>query len=146
MKKVFVRFFMLAGVVTLLSSCSTANLGVSKANVYYEFGRNDMDVSAQKTAEAKQIKVFGIDFLRLFKKESGNFNADGYAGEFSSIPLVGSYINPTKVQNYALFNLLQQEPGFDFVLYPRFEQKSTGIPLLFVVTKTKVTARLGKIK
>lgn len=144
MKNKINTFFLMGAIATMLYSCSSANMGISRPSVYYEFGRNDMDVSAQKTATASQTKILGIDWARLFNKQSGNFNMNGYAGE--SIPFIGSMISPTKVQNYALYNLLASEPGYDFVLYPRFEQKSSGIPILFMKTETKVTAKLGKIK
>ncbi len=146
MRKKLLNLFFVGSVALLLHSCSASTRGISKQNIWYELGRNDMDVSEQKTATAEQTKILCIDFDRLFNKESGNFNASGYAGVDGAIPIVGSFINPTTVQNYALYNLLSQEPSWDFVVYPRFEQTSSGIPFFFMKTTAKVTARLGKIK
>ncbi len=146
MKKLSVLFCIVA-IAASFTACRTAGNAVASQNILYEFGRNDMDVSDQKSAEASSTKIIGIDFARLFNKESGNFNSEGYAGVVKGqIPIVGVIINPTTVQNYALYNLLKAEPTYDFVLYPRFEQETKGIPFLFTTTKAKVTAKLGKIK
>jgi hypothetical protein len=146
MKKLIVLFCVIL-LAASFTGCRTAGNAIASQNILYEFGRNDMDVSDQKTAEASSTKILGIDFARLFNKESGNFNPEGYAGVVKGqIPVVGVVINPTRVQNYALFNLLKGEPTYDFVLYPRFQQETKGIPFLFTTTKSKVTARLGKIK
>lgn len=146
MKKLAILFCVIL-LAALYTGCRTAGNAIASQNILYEFGRNDMEVSDQKSAEASATKIFGIDFARLFNKESGNFNSQGYAGVVAGqIPVIGVIMNPTKVQNYALFNLLKGEPTYDFVLYPRFEQETKGIPFLFTTTKSKVTARLGKIK
>jgi hypothetical protein len=146
MKKLFFLFCM-AVIAASFTRCRTAGNAVASQNILYEFGRNDMDVSDQKTAEATSTKILGIDFARLFNKESGNFNSEGYVGVVKGqIPVVGIIINPTRVQNYALYNLFKSEPSYDFVLYPRFEQETKGIPFIFTTTKAKVTAKLGKIK
>ncbi|MCI5055786.1 MAG: hypothetical protein MRY83_06735 [Flavobacteriales bacterium] len=131
-----------------ISSCNYTGMGISHPNVMYELGRNDMEVSDQKSAEASQTKIIGIDFARLFKAESASISSLGYVGidQTSSIPIVGSYITPTTVQNYALYNLISGEQGYDFVLYPRFEENTKGIPFIFTTTKSKVTAKLGKLK
>lgn len=146
MKKLSVLFCIVA-IAAAFTGCRTAGKAAASQNILYEFGRNDMEVSDQKSAEASSSKILGIDFARLFNKESGNFNSEGYVGVVKGqIPVVGIIINPTKVQNYALFNLLKSEPTYDFVLYPRFEQETKGIPFIFTTTKAKVTSKLGKIK
>lgn len=146
MKKLLL-VFCIAAIAASFVGCRTAGNAIASQNILYEFGRNDMDVSDQKKAEASSTKILGIDFARLFNKETGNFNPEGYSGVVKGqIPVVGVIINPTTVQNYALFNLLKSEPTYDFVLYPRFEQETKGIPFIFTTTKSKVTARLGKIK
>lgn len=99
------------------------------------------------TASAESTRIVGIDWSRLFNSKSGNFNKSGYAGvSDGSIPIVGSYVDPTKVQNYALYELLEKDKTYDFVLYPRFEEDFSGIPFIFNTTKTRVTARLGRLK
>jgi hypothetical protein len=143
-------FNLIAGGTLALSitSCNYTGAGISHPNVMYELGRNDMEISEQKSAEATSVKIIGIDFQRLFKKESASVSNLGYVGmdQSSPIPIVGSYIAPTTVQNYALYNLISGEAGYDFVLYPRFEENTKGIPFIFTTTKSKVTAKLGKLK
>lgn len=151
MKKTILPLIGFAILSTTFQSCKLSTAGIGRAPVYYEFGRNDMEVSAQKSAEATQVKILGIDWARLFNAKVGNFNQAGYAGvsdglSAGSIPIVGSFVDPTRVQNFALYKLISEEPGYDFVLYPRFEQKSSGIPIIFTKTTAKVTAKLGKLK
>jgi len=55
------------------------------------------------------------------------------------LPFAGS-------QAYALFDLMEKNPGYDVVFYPQYETKITGIPLLFQKSQTTVKARLAKIK
>ena len=148
MRKKLWNLFLIGAVGTMMYSCTSVGSGISKNNYIYEFGRNDIEVSDRKSAEASSTRIFGIDFARLFKKERGNFSSDGYAGvtDGFAVPIVGSLIDPTTVQNYALFNLINAEPDYDFVMYPRFEQKTSGIPFIFTTTNAKVSARLGKFK
>ena len=131
----------------LLSSCSSKLAGIHSSRIiHYELGRNDMDISDQMTASAEAMTILCIDWARLFKKESGSMNSSGYGGVVEGgIPILGAFMNPTKVQNYALYNLIAKDSQYDFVVYPRFTQESNGFPC-FCKTKATVTARLGKLK
>ena len=51
--------------------------------------------------------------------------------------------------NYALFKMMQQNPGYDVVIYPQVESYRHAPVLgtdIYSKTTYKVTARLGKLK
>lgn len=147
MKMKLKNLFLVGLAAFSLTACSYNSSGIHRNNVQYELGRNDMEFSERKSASASQTKIIGIDFGRLFKAESSVFNSAGYTVAEGGIPIVGSFVNPTQVQNYALYNLLSKEgDGYDFILYPKFTEKSSGIPFIFVKTTATVEARMGKIK
>ncbi len=61
------------------------------------------------------------------------------------MPVIGDY-GKGKVNSYALYNLMQQNPGYDVVIYPQYETKKFIVPLIYSKRTVKVTARLGRIK
>lgn len=133
-------------ILLFLSSCSTSYQGIRKETTYIQFDKDDYEISSQLSGEATEIRLFGIDFARLFKKTSGNFDANGYAA-IVNVPIVSTLAySPKRAQQYALYNLLKYQSGYDVVIYPRFETKSSGIPFIYRVTTAKVTARLGRLK
>ena len=66
-------------------------------------------------------------------------------GLSATIPVIGNY-GKGKVSSYALYNLMQENPGYDIVIYPQYEVKRFIIPVFYAKRTAKVTARLGKIK
>lgn len=66
------------------------------------------------------------------------------------ILLIGILRRRNKKANYALFNLMNDNPGYDVILYPQFEtiveKPVMGCGFLKKTTTVKVTARLGKLK
>ena len=135
---------LLVCVVTMLmaTSCHTYRHNMREPNVRFEFNSNDIELSSQLTAEAVVTRVLGIDWQRLFGKvEVGTtpFTAE--------IPIIGSFV--TTGANYALYKLMQENPGYDVVVYPQVESYRKAPVLgtdLFSKTTYKVTARLGKLK
>ncbi len=114
--------------------------------------RADFDLSSQVTASAQATYIFGLDFSRLFKKESGGVDKDEISmsidyGSSFSIPVIGNFVvDPTA--SYALFNLMSENEGYDVVFYPQYNTRTVmpiGIPI-FKTTTVEVTARLGKFK
>ena len=128
----------------LLSSCSSSQFGIRSATTYIELNKEDLQLSDRINAEAYEVRILGIDFSRLMKKESGNFDSQGYAVS-GRVPVIGNSFNSSRVQNYALHNLLSANQDYDFVMYPRFEQKVTKVLFFYKKTETKVSARLGKL-
>lgn len=140
MKKIIVISAIAVFAISLMS-CSTSTRSIKEANNLIEFQKEDFEFSGQVTGEATQVKIIGIDFARLFNKKYGEISTPTGI----SIPIVGNYVNGF-VNLYALYNILQDNPGYDVILYPTYESKKTGIPIFYTETKVKVTARLGKIK
>lgn len=120
-------------------------------NSRVDFVRGDFEFSEQVSGEAKSTRIFGIDFARLFKKTSGSVEG-GASGSITSIlasvPVIGAaVVDPTA--NYALYEMMQANPGYDVVFYPKYEttvKRPIGIGFIVKTTTVKVTARLGKIK
>jgi hypothetical protein len=119
-------------------------------NVRVDLNKSDFVLSDQLSAEAKTTKIFGIDFNRLFTKEIGSVSRDGsfaFAINYAAIPVIGSYYYDLTA-NYALYELMSKNPGYDVVFYPQYETKIVkpiGINLI-TITTVKTTARLGKLK
>lgn len=161
-----IKFFLLWIIVygLFLSSCSISNRTMKTPNYHIEFYKSDFEYSKQVEAEATSVRVFGIDWKRLFKWESGeiesdrfksepaqseittNFVTDNIVGALTAVvPVIGDF-GKGKVSSYALYNLMQQNPGYDVVIYPQYETKKFIVPLFYSKRTVKVTARLGRIK
>jgi len=117
-------------------------------NARIEFNKNDFTLSEQVTAEATETKIIGIDFSRLFTRKTGVAAGNSaIAIPLSSIPAIGSLMF-NRVTNYALYALMQNNPGYDVVFYPQYETKirrPIGIGFFYKITTVKTTARLGKL-
>ena len=152
MKKQFLKtkLFSLGAILALLiSSCTSYNKTMREPNVRVELSKNDFALTEQVKAEASSTRIIGIDFARLFTQKTGSISTGSNSINLSSIPVIGSFVvDPTS--NYALYELMHNNPGYDVVFYPQFETKIVK-PILgigFIVTNTKVVvqARLGKLK
>ena len=129
------------------SSCTLNSKMMREPNAVMEWKKDDFSYSGQVTGEATVVKIIGIDFARLFKKEVGNTKGGDAAA--MSIPLVGPLLDKflsDKSVAYAMFDLLNKNQGYDVVIYPQVEIRKSGIPVIFTTTKVKVTARLAKLK
>ena len=119
-------------------------------NVRVELNKNDFSLSKQVNAEAKCVKIIGIDFERLFtQKNTGNIGGGSASISLASLPVVGNLLGD-KTSNYALYELMITNPGYDVIFYPQYEVKVLkpifGIGFLTKITTVKTTARLGKLK
>jgi hypothetical protein len=152
------------GLIMMTSSCKISQNSMKYPNYHIEFYKSDFEYSGQASAEAKSTRVFGIDWKRIFKWETGTIesdrftdqkqytsitsivNADPIIGTISTvIPVLGD-VSKGKVSNYALYKLMLENPGYDVVIYPRYESKRILVPFIYSKRTVKVTARLGKIK
>lgn len=131
--------------VLFMTSCTAVRQSMREPNTRVELERKDFTLSPQVTADAKSVKVLGIDWARLFRKE------EAYIGDvpvLSTIPLVGSAFD--KTANYALYNMLRNNPGYDVVFYPQYETKVfkpvLGIGFITRITTVNAKARLGKLE
>ena len=127
----------LAAIALLASSCSATLQSLREPNVRFNLTSSDYTLSEPVTGEATVTRVFGIDFARLFNKKAGAI----------ATPIVGLTTGPLSADaQYAIYDLLEKNPGYDFVMYPQVYTESSGVPYLYVNTNVKVTARLGKLK
>ena len=138
------RLLLVCGIAMLfMSSCHTYTHSMKGPNASVEYHAEDFDLSGAVTGEATVVRVLGIDWQRLFgKEEIGITPSVG-----TVIPYIGLSI-PSGA-NYALYNLMQKNPGYDVVIYPQVESYRHAPILgtdLYSKTTYKVTARLGKLK
>ena len=143
MKKTILLGLMLA---IGLASCTLNSKMMREPAARMEWKKDDFTYSAQVSGEATSVKIIGIDWARLFKKEVGNTQG---GVQSSSIPVIGPILDKflgDKTVSYAMYDMMDKNQGYDVILYPSIEVKKTGIPILYTTTKAKVTARLAKLK
>ena len=156
----------------LITGCALNSYSTTGLNNRLELTVADLEISEPYIAEIQVVKYFGIDFERLFKKEIGYEgsttirSSSGSNYSYSSHESNGNKYNSmsisTSVSNiinkvvrpltgsdatvYAYYKLLDEHPNYDFVLYPRVEERRSGIPFIMTTTNIKMVARLGKLK
>jgi len=132
-KRAAVAFILIAA----LSACTSLNKTMKESNTLVELKKDDFTLTEQVSGTAKQIKILGVDWGRLFRKEKG---------KTVLTPLIGSKGDPGQVESYAIHDMLSSNMGYDVVFYPSFE--TTKLKILFLFSKKEVTvrARLGKLK
>lgn len=138
------RLLLICGIAVLfMASCNTYHHSMKSPEAYVEYHAEDFTLSDQVTGEATVVRVIGIDWAHLFGTEE-----IGTTSDFGTvIPYVGIAI-PSGA-NYALFDLMQKNPGYDVVVYPQVESHRHAPVLgtdIYSKTTYKVTARLGKLK
>ncbi|WP_372751748.1 hypothetical protein [Labilibaculum sp.] len=149
MKNKVFKMAMFVAIIATLSSCTTMNHSMREPNTRVNLNKSDFTLSDQVTAEAKSVKVLGIDWTRLFMKKTGSIKSDNFSSiSFASIPVIGNLIYD-KTANYSLYKLMNNNPGYDVVFYPQYETKVLrpvlGIGFLSKITTVKTKARLGKL-
>jgi hypothetical protein len=127
MKKLLI--FAFAGLV--FSSCSIYTTSMSESLPEVSLDLDDLDVSAPMQASATVTVYFGV-FATGANKQSASSSTYGAKTRTSS-------------QAAAAYKLIQSNPEYDFIMYPKYETESRGG--LFVQKETTtVTAKLGKLK
>lgn len=133
----------------LLSSCTTTHKTMREPNARVELTKSDFTFSEQVSATATSTMIFTIDWSRLFKKETASLEGASLGINLSMIPVVGDVVTD-KTSNYALYEMMKENPGFDVVFYPQFTTKTEkpvlGIGFIYKTTTVTATARLAKIK
>ena len=144
-----IKMAMLIAVIATFASCTTLNHSMREPNTRVNFTKSDFTLSEQVSAEDKTVKILGIDFERLFKKETGVVDNGASSISLANMPVVGTVLYD-KTSNYALYNLMFTNPGYDVIFYPQYETKISkpvlGLGFIVKITKVKTTARLGKLK
>jgi hypothetical protein len=148
MKHLF-KFASFLFVLTFFASCTSINKTMKEPNVRVELNRNDFTISEQFSAEATSVKIFGIDFKRLFKSTAGASEGASASINLASLPIIGNYLGD-KTANYALYEIMNGNQGYDVVIYPQYETRVSkpflGLGFILKKTTVKATARLGKLK
>ena len=149
MKNVIIKMVMFVAVITAFSSCTTLNKTMREPNTRVNLNKSDFSLSDQVTAEAKTVKVLGMEWARIFTKKTGAVEGGGSSSiSLASIPVIGNFVSD-KTANYSLYELMNGNPGYDVVFYPQYETKVfkpvLGIGFLTKITTVKTTARLGKL-
>ena len=124
-------------VVLLASSCSTTFRTMREPSVLFELTGHDYVLSDEAaTGEATVLYVFGIDWKRLFgHTDRAEFDA----------PIVGLESIVKGAEQYAIYDLMEKNPGYDFVMYPQMTKSYKQFPLLYRKVKVSVKARMGKL-
>jgi len=82
-------------------------------------------------------------------KKTGDIVSGAPAINMANIPVVGTMLLD-RTANYALYELMLNNPGYDVIFYPQYETKIVrpilGIGFFTKITTVKATARLGKLK
>lgn len=132
----------------LFSSCSTTHKTMREPNVRVDLTKSDFTLSDQVKAEAKSTTIIGIDFTRLFTKKTGSVEGGAAAISIASLPVIGNVLS-YMTANYALYELMNSNPGYDVIFYPQYETKVVkpilGIGFLTKITTVETKARLGKL-
>lgn len=144
MKKLVSAGFALAASAMLLSSCSTYQRTMADSNSRVNFTASDFAITPPYAGQATQTRIIGIDWARLFTQRSGEITRGGGGGSFS-IPIIGSILQPSSVDNYALYDLMKTHPNYDAVFYPQFKRKTFNVLGIYSRTRVEVKARLGKL-
>ena len=149
MKKTAIKTMFVIAVIAFFSSCTTFNHSMREPNTRVNLNKSDFTLSDQVSAEAQTVKIIGIDWARLFTKKTGNIdNGAAVSISLASVPVIGNYI-ADKTANYALYEMMSKNAGYDVVFYPQYETKVVkpilGIGFLTTITTVKTTARLGKL-
>ena len=149
MKKIVSFMVVVLSVLLLTTSCASLNQTMREPTSRVEFTKNDFSMSNQVSADVTVVTVLGIDWMRLFSKKMGSVDAGSSAIKAASIPIIGNFVSD-KTKNYALYNLMEQNKGYDVIFYPQYETKVQkpflGLGFITKITTVKTTARLGKIK
>jgi len=136
-------------ILIAFSGCTAVNKTMREPNVRVELNMDNFELSGQVSAEASSTKILYIDWDRLTHSESASLEGGAMTINFAMIPVVGNVISDLTA-NYALYQLMINNPGYDVVFYPQFETvvEKPVLGIGFITTKTtvKVTARLGKLK
>ncbi len=147
MKKLHLLFIVALAIFG--SSCTAYHHSMKEPNARVEFKKEDFSFSNQVSAEAKTTTIIGIDFSRLFTQKTGTIDGGVMNISIASLPVVGNFI-ADKSANYALYELMTANPGYDVIFYPQYETKVVkpilGIGFLTKITTVKVTAKLAKLK
>ena len=130
---------LLLAAAVFATSCSSSYRSARHPSVLFELNSADYTLSEPVSATVHVTKVLGINFAEIFDAHSGDFSASVVGTDVAMIGFLSSLD-----KSVAIHDLLEKNPGYDFVLYPQFT--ITGkYYLIYSSADVTVTARLGKL-
>ncbi len=137
-------------VFIFFSGCTMVNHSITTPVIYL----SDLDISDEVWGQAKSVKIFGIDFGRLLKRNIESANI-GMAS--SPIQIITSKFDPetsaqslgltiVNTDNLALQDLLNKNKEYDVLIAPKFSKTIEGFWPFYWTETVMVKARIGKIK
>jgi hypothetical protein len=139
MKKLSI-LFAVVGMTLLMGSCMSTQMTMSKGVPEIQLKPENLVITQPLEATAVTIRVFGVDWDRLFSRRTAQISGSVY----SLIPI------GDRTDQYAVYSLFKQNEGYDMVLYPQFTKVTRkpflGLGSIYSVTEVKVTARMAKLK
>lgn len=138
----------LFGALLFNSGCTLMmNKGANQPN-YISLQKGDYDLSDIKTAKGEAKIILGFSMGENDKAGSISVYGEGGAAMPTGCCLAGLADPAGAAKSIALYNLLEQNPGYDAVLSPNYkivQKMPCGIPI-FQTTTVTVSARLVKYK
>jgi len=139
MKKVSILLVVVV-MAMFMGGCMSTQMTVPNSIPQVQLKPENLEITQPMDATAVTVRVFGIDWQRLFTSRSADIKGSVY----STIPLID------KTDKYAIYTLLKQNEGYDMVIYPQFttvvRKPFLGLGMIYKVTEVKVTARMAKLK
>ena len=123
----------IAAAILMTTGCSTFQR-ITQPNIRFHQSTDDYEFSEPVSGEATVVRVFGIDWKHLFNSKTADINNS----------VVGRYVKGA--DNYAIYDMLQKNPGYDIVINPQSISEHKGFAPIYLKTTVVVTARLGKLK
>ena len=141
---------LLITVFILFSGCTMVNHSITTPVIYL----SDLDISDEVWGQAKSVKIFGIDFGRLLKR---NIESANIGMSTSEIPIIGPEITGIpafqsvgltiiNTESLALQDLLNKNKEYDVLIAPKFSKTIEGFWPFYWTETVMVKARIGKIK
>ncbi len=120
------------------TGCSTTFRTMREPNVRFELTGEDYTLTEDAVeGEATVVYVLGIDWKRLFgRSDRADFNT----------PVMGTLDIIKGAETYAIYDLMEKNPGYDFVMYPQVTKEFYRVLPFYSRVKVTVRARLGKLK
>ncbi len=139
MKYFYNNNLLILGVTTLLlASCSITQQTIKEPHALVRFQKAEFNYSQQVEGHASSTKIVGIDWKRLFDTQQGKITKSFGAFIYGNVP-------NSKEEQYALYNLMTNNPGYDLIVYPQYiiNTKAPGIGLFYKKTDIVAKARLA---
>ena len=150
MKRAMFTLTLLMAGMLLYTGCTSVHQTMREPNARVEFEKDDFEFSEQVSATATSTTIFSIDWERLFRQETGDVEGVSIIPiNLALIPVVG-HVMGVPAANFALYEMMQTNPGYDVVFYPQYlitvEKPVLGLGFIYKTTTVTATARLARIK